>query len=85
MAAAGAVLTPDSAFRNLGFAMQEVVRRRLPGVCEADNTLIWDLELHQTFLPRLKISLWSANCRKMEIGEGFRYPLINMLRRWGPV
>lgn len=57
MAAAGAVLTPDSALRKLGFAMQEVVRHRLPAVIEADNTLIRDLELHQTFLLCLEISL----------------------------
>ncbi|KAJ5843455.1 uncharacterized protein N7525_001196 [Penicillium rubens] len=47
MAAAGAVLTPDSALRKLGFAMQEVVRHRLPAIFEADNTLIRDFGLHQ--------------------------------------
>ncbi|KAJ5505530.1 Zinc finger C2H2 [Penicillium expansum] len=83
MAAAGAVLTPDLTLRKLGFAMQEVVRHRLPAVFEADNTLIRDLELHQAFLLCLEISLWSANSRKMEISESFRYPLITMLRRRG--
>ncbi|KAF4766194.1 hypothetical protein HAV15_010239 [Penicillium sp. str.  len=83
MAAAGAVLTPDLTLRKLGFAMQEVVRHRLPAVFEADNTLIRDLELHQAFLLCLEISLWSANSRKMEISESFRHPLITMLRRRG--
>ncbi|KAL2814219.1 hypothetical protein BDW59DRAFT_178056 [Aspergillus cavernicola] len=83
MAAAGAVLTPDSALRKLGFAMQEVVRHRLPAVFEADNTLIRDLELHQAFLLCLEISLWSASSRKMEISESLRHPLITMLRRRG--
>ncbi|KAJ5978942.1 Zinc finger C2H2 [Penicillium viridicatum] len=83
MAAAGAVLTPDSALRKLGFAMQEVVRHRFTPVFEADNTLIRDLELHQAFFLCLEISLWSANSRKMEISESFRYPLITMLRRRG--
>ncbi|KAL4864251.1 hypothetical protein BDV12DRAFT_201290 [Aspergillus spectabilis] len=83
MAAAGAVLTPDSALRKLGFAMQEVVRHQLPTMFEADNTLIRDLELHQAFLLSLEISLWSGNSRKMEISESIRHPLITMLRRRG--
>lgn len=83
MAAAGAVLTPDSALQKLGFAMQEVVRHRLSTVFEADNTRIRDLELLQTFLLCLEIGLWSANSRKMEISESFRHPLITMLRRRG--
>ncbi|KAJ5211098.1 Zinc finger C2H2 [Penicillium cf. griseofulvum] len=83
MAAAGAILTPDSALQKLGFAMQEVVRHRLSTVFESDNTLIRDLELHQAFLLCLENSLWSANSRKMEISESFRYPLITMLRRRG--
>ncbi|EKV04279.1 C6 transcription factor RegA [Penicillium digitatum] len=83
MAAAGAVLTPDPPLRKLGFAMQEVVRHRLPAAFEADNTLVRDLELHQAFLLSLEISLWSGNSRKMEISESFRYPLITMLRRQG--
>jgi hypothetical protein len=83
MAAAGAVLTPDSALQKLGFAMQEVVRHHLPTVFEADNSLIRDLELHQTYLLYLEISLWSGNSRKIEISESFRQPLVNMLRRGG--
>lgn len=83
MAAAGAVLTPDSALRKLGFAMQEVVRHQLPTVFEADNTLIRDLELQQAYLLYLEISLWSGNSRKIEIAESFRQPLFTMLRRGG--
>lgn len=83
MAAAGAVLTPDSALRKLGFAMQEVVRHHLPTLYEADNTLIRDLELQQAYLLYLEISLWSGNSRKIEIAESFRQPLITMLRRRG--
>ncbi|KUL88954.1 hypothetical protein ZTR_03446 [Talaromyces verruculosus] len=83
MAAAGAVLTPDSALRKLGFAMQEVVRHHLPTLYEADNTLISDLELQQAYLLYLEISLWSGNSRKIEIAESFRQPLITMLRRRG--
>ncbi|RMJ27118.1 C6 transcription factor RegA [Aspergillus sp. HF37] len=83
MAAAGAVLTPDSALQKLGFAMQEAVRHQLRAVFEGDNTFIRDLEAHQAFLLQLEIGLWSGNSRKIEISESFRQPLITMLRRGG--
>lgn len=83
MAAAGAVLTPDPSLRKLGFAMQEVVRLRLPTVFEDDNTTVRVLELHQAYLLYLEIGLWSGNSRKIEISEAFRQPLITMIRRGG--
>ncbi|KAL3462039.1 hypothetical protein BJX64DRAFT_288781 [Aspergillus heterothallicus] len=83
MAAAGAVLTPDSALRKLGFAMQEVLRHQLPAVFEGDNTLIRQLELHQAFLVGLEVSLWSGSSRKMELCETERHALITMVRRRG--
>ncbi|KAL2812179.1 hypothetical protein BJX63DRAFT_397190 [Aspergillus granulosus] len=83
MAAAGAVLTPDSALRKLGFAMQEVLRHQLAAVFEGDNTLIGRLELHQAFLVGLEVSLWSGNSRKMELCETERHALITMVRRRG--
>ncbi|KAL4937077.1 hypothetical protein BDV06DRAFT_232811 [Aspergillus oleicola] len=83
LAAAGAVLTPDSTLQKLGFAMQEVLRHQLPAVFEAKNTLINDLQLQQAFLLSLEIGLWSGNGRKMELCESSRNALITMLRRRG--
>ncbi|KKK11810.1 hypothetical protein ARAM_002653 [Aspergillus rambellii] len=83
MAAAGAVLTPDASLRKLGFAMQEVVRLQLPDVFEANNTKIYNLELLQAYLMYLEVGLWSGNNRKIELSEGFRQPLITMVRRRG--
>lgn len=83
MAAAGALLTPDSALRKLGFAMQEVLRHQLPAVYESDNTMIKDLELQQAFLIHLEIGLWSGNSRKMELCESKRQTLITIIRRRG--
>lgn len=83
MAAAGAVLTPDSTLRKLGFAMQEVVRHQLQITFEDDNTLIREAELHQAFLLNLKIAIWSGNSRKMEIAESFLQPILTMIRRGG--
>ncbi|KAL2815096.1 hypothetical protein BJX63DRAFT_420470 [Aspergillus granulosus] len=67
MAAAGAVLTPDSALRKLGFAMQEVLRLQLVATFERDNTLIKQLELHQAFLVGLEVSLWSAKYPRLTV------------------
>jgi hypothetical protein len=83
IAAAGAVLTPDSTLRKLGFAMQEVVRHQLQILFEGDNTLIREVELHEAFLLNLEIAIWSGNSRKMEIAESFLQPLLTMIRRGG--
>lgn len=81
MAAAGATLTPDRSLRKLGFAMQEVVRNHAPTVWEADNTLVRDLEMSQSYMLQLAIGLWSGSTRKVEISESFQQPLLSMLRR----
>ncbi|CRG83450.1 hypothetical protein PISL3812_00801 [Talaromyces islandicus] len=83
MAAAGAVLTPDSTLRKLGFAMQEVVRHQLQIIFEDDNTLIRETELHQAYLLNLEVAIWSGNSRKMEIAESFLQPILTMIRRGG--
>lgn len=50
---------------------------------ERDNSLIRDLELSQTFLITLDISLWSGHSRKVEIAESFVQCLLTILRRGG--
>lgn len=81
--AAGAVSTPDTALRKLGFALHEASRIGQAKAFEADNTAIRDLQHLQNLLLELQIGMWSGISRKMEIAESFLQPLMTMLRRGG--
>lgn len=81
--AAGAVLTPDSAIRKVGYAIQEALRTAVQVQVEDDNTLMRDLQVMQASLLQLKIGLWSGDSRKMELAEGFQQVLVTMARRGG--
>ncbi|KAF2966929.1 hypothetical protein GQX73_g6655 [Xylaria multiplex] len=81
IAAAGAVLTSDSALTKLGYAIQECVRAAVPKLWERDNSTIRDLELCQAWMILLETSLWSGQSRRVEIAESFLQPLLTMLRR----
>ncbi|KAI0536014.1 fungal-specific transcription factor domain-containing protein [Xylaria digitata] len=81
VAAAGAVLTLDSALTKLGYAIQECVRVAVPKLWERDNSRTRDLELSQAWMVLLETSLWSGQSRKVEIAESFLQPLLTMLRR----
>lgn len=81
--AAGAVLTPDSAIRKVGYAIQEAIRTAVQVHVEEDNTLMRDLQIMQASLLQLKIGLWSGDSRKMELAEGFQAALVTMARRAG--
>ncbi|KAJ2997948.1 hypothetical protein NUW58_g485 [Xylaria curta] len=83
MAAAGAVLTSDSALTKLGLAIQECVRSAVPKLWERDNSMTRDLELSQAWTISLETALWSGQSRKVEIAESFLQPLLTMLRRNG--
>ncbi|KAM0723782.1 hypothetical protein Q7P37_000772 [Cladosporium fusiforme] len=81
--AAGAVLTPDTAIRKVGYAIQEAIRTAVQVQVEEDNTLMRDLQIMQASLLQLKIGLWSGDSRKMELAEGFQQVLVTMARRGG--
>ncbi|KAF2192018.1 hypothetical protein K469DRAFT_732066 [Zopfia rhizophila CBS 207.26] len=81
--AAGAVLTPDTPLRKLGFALQEASRLSLANTFEEDNSVIRDLQMLQCMELQLEIGMWSGISRKMEISESFLQPLVTMLRRGG--
>lgn len=81
--AAGAVLTPDSSIRKVGYAVQEAIRTAVQVQVEEDNTLMRDLQIMQASLLQLKIGLWSGDSRKMELAEGFQQVLVTMARRGG--
>lgn len=81
--AAGAVLTPDSSIRKVGYAIQEAIRTAEGRLFENDNSLIRDLQLLQASLLQLKIGLWSGDSRKMELAESFQQSLVTMARRGG--
>lgn len=81
--AAGAVLTPDSSIRKVGYAIQEAIRTAVQVQVEEDNTLMRDLQIMQASLLQLKIGLWSGDSRKMELAEGFQQVLVTMARRGG--
>lgn len=81
--AAGAVLTPDSSIRKVGYAIQEAIRSAIQVQIEDDNTLMRDLQIMQASLLQLKIGLWSGDSRKMELAEGFQQVLVTMARRGG--
>ncbi|KAF2160745.1 hypothetical protein M409DRAFT_70274 [Zasmidium cellare ATCC 36951] len=81
--AAGAVLTPDSSIRKLGYAIQEAIRTAIQVQLEDDNTMMRDLQIMQASLLQLKIGLWSGDSRKMELAEGFQQNLVTMARRGG--
>lgn len=81
--AAGAVLTPDSSIRKVGYAIQEAIRTAVQVQVEEDNTLMRDLQIMQASLLQLKIGLWSGDSRKMELAEGFQQVLVTMGRRGG--
>ena len=81
--AAGAVLTPDTAIRKVGYAIQEALRTAVQVQVEDDNTLMRDLQIMQASLLQLKIGLWSGDSRKMELAEGFQQVLVTMARRGG--
>lgn len=81
--AAGAVLTPDTAIRKVGYAIQEAIRTAVQVQVEEDNSLMRDLQIMQASLLQLKIGLWSGDSRKMELAEGFQQVLVTMARRGG--
>lgn len=81
--AAGAVLTPDTAIRKVGYAIQEAIRTAVQMQVETDNSLMRDLEMMQASLLQLKIGLWSGDSRKMELAESFHQSLVTMARRSG--
>ncbi|KAK4031276.1 hypothetical protein C8A01DRAFT_21482 [Parachaetomium inaequale] len=83
MAAAGAVLTSDLTLTKLGYAMQECLRKAIPRLWEADNSMVRNLELTQAFLINLEIGLWSGHSRKVEITESFLQSPLTMFRRGG--
>lgn len=83
MAAAGAVLTADSALSKLGFAIQECLRIAVPQQWGRDSSLTRDLELGQAYLLTLDMGLWSGRSRKVEIAENFFLPLLTIRRRDG--
>jgi len=68
-AAAGAVLTPNSALRKFGFALQEAVRLSIPFRFENNNSNVTAMGLVQAVVLGQDIGLWSGNRRKMEIAE----------------
>ena len=68
-AAAGAVLTPNSALRKFGFALQEAVRLSIPFRFENNNSNVTAIGLVQAVVLGQDIGIWSGNRRKMEIAE----------------
>ncbi|KAI9732762.1 MAG: hypothetical protein M1834_003700 [Cirrosporium novae-zelandiae] len=83
IAAAGAIQTPGTTIRKLGFALQEAVRIAMPEIFEADNARTRDLQTLQSYALCLDMGLWSGNRRKMEIAESHAQPVLTMLRRAG--
>ncbi|KAK5000649.1 hypothetical protein LTR66_000561, partial [Elasticomyces elasticus] len=81
--AAGAVMTPDTSIRKLGYALQEALRTYIPSRWEEDNSGTRDLQMLQAYGLNLEIGLWSGNSRKIELAESFLQPLVTMLRRGG--
>jgi len=81
--AAGAILTPISALRKFGFAVQEAVRLAIPDRWEENNSLTRDISYIQAFFVQLDIGLWSGHRRKMEISQSHSQAPIIMLRAAG--
>ncbi|KAI9930238.1 hypothetical protein MW887_012050 [Aspergillus wentii] len=81
VAAAGAVRSPISTIRKLGYALLEIARLQMSVKFENDNSKTRDLRPSQTFALVIEIGIWSGNRRKMEIAESFQQPLLTMLRR----
>lgn len=81
--AAGAVLSPISTVRKLGFAIQEVVRMEIPRICDKDNSRTRSLEIAQACALELSVGLFSANVRKIEITMSQFPVLVTMLRSPG--
>lgn len=81
--AAGAVLSPISTVRKLGFAIQEVVRMEIPRICDKDNSRTRSLEIAQACALELSVGVFSANVRKIEITLSQFHVLVTMLRSPG--
>ncbi|KAI0406336.1 c6 zinc finger domain-containing protein [Xylaria palmicola] len=79
--AIGAVLTDRKSLQKLGFAMQEVVRTRMPGRFEEANNTTREIWALQAFMCVIETGLWSGIKRKMEIAESHPHILYTMLRR----
>ncbi|EFX03672.1 c6 zinc finger domain containing protein [Grosmannia clavigera kw1407] len=83
LSAFGATLTDARPLHRLGFAIQEAVRRTVPGRCEAANATTRELWLLQAFICELQVGMWSGIKRKMELAESHAPVLYTMLRRAG--
>ncbi|KAI0412953.1 c6 zinc finger domain-containing protein [Xylaria grammica] len=79
--AIGAILTDRRSLQKLGFAMQEVVRTRMPGRFESAHSTSRELWALQTYICEMETGLWSGIKRKMEIAESCISILYTMLRR----
>lgn len=67
--AAGAVANPIASFQRLGYALHDKTRMASMAALDKDSSLIRNLQMSQTLLHWMEVSMTSGCRRKMEVAE----------------